>query len=573
MLLGMLSILFVWTALAFAFVGLGLQLLRALGDVLAGADRLICAFWAGWAGVILFLQLWHCFAPVGPATLAVVLVAGLVTLLVNRQAIRFLKFRTPFEVSFLVTACAFGVWLANHAMGPMDCYDAGLYHLSSIRWITSYRIVPGLGNLHGRLAYNSAYFPYLALTQAGPWQASARHLGNGLLLLVLALMIELSIWRLWTARANVRSSAVLLTMLMVPVARRCFMELVSTSPDLPVFVIGALVSVYLWCTLFAEEPYDRLHSHAFMTMMLSAIGVTIKLSFLAFGATASILALLRLVLVRRSQTRSHPGKPLFILILLPLLAVAIWMARGVVLSGYLAYPVHYASFNVPWRVPLSNTILDRRWIESWARLPQLHPDEVLGKWTWFAPWVKRMWQTYPFDVVAPLLAAVVGLVLWLALRGRKDTDLLRGAGLLAPCLASLSFWFLTSPDPRFLGAASWALAAGALALAARTHLGRWGLAAARAVVVATVLATAGTHWTHEKIIDPGPRNGFYPIPTAEVRPFVADSGLTLFVPVSGDQCWDAPLPCTPYPHRGLSLRDKQSPARGFIMTEEPAGRR
>lgn len=41
--------------------------------------------------------------------------------------------------------------------------DTGLYHAQAIRWIEEYGVVPGLGNLHSRFAYNSAAFPLCAI--------------------------------------------------------------------------------------------------------------------------------------------------------------------------------------------------------------------------------------------------------------------------------------------------------------------------------------------------------------------------------------------------------------------------
>lgn len=42
-------------------------------------------------------------------------------------------------------------------------YDSDLYHAQSIRWIEEYGVVPGLGNLHERFAYNSSFFALSAL--------------------------------------------------------------------------------------------------------------------------------------------------------------------------------------------------------------------------------------------------------------------------------------------------------------------------------------------------------------------------------------------------------------------------
>src|ERR1022692_4150989 len=45
---------------------------------------------------------------------------------------------------------------------PSLTYDDGLYYLQTIKWIQEFPIVVGLGNLHGRLAYNSQDFIILA---------------------------------------------------------------------------------------------------------------------------------------------------------------------------------------------------------------------------------------------------------------------------------------------------------------------------------------------------------------------------------------------------------------------------
>ncbi|MDB5263920.1 MAG: hypothetical protein JWQ14_3203, partial [Adhaeribacter sp.] len=64
-----------------------------------------------------------------------------------------------------------------HAVQPPTFPDSGLYHIQFIKWLREYPVIPGLGNLHGRLAFNShlhllsaffssAAFGILALEQA-----------------------------------------------------------------------------------------------------------------------------------------------------------------------------------------------------------------------------------------------------------------------------------------------------------------------------------------------------------------------------------------------------------------------
>ena len=42
-------------------------------------------------------------------------------------------------------------------------YDTGLYHAQTIRWIEEYPVIPGLGNLNGRFAFNSNWLLINAL--------------------------------------------------------------------------------------------------------------------------------------------------------------------------------------------------------------------------------------------------------------------------------------------------------------------------------------------------------------------------------------------------------------------------
>ncbi len=58
-------------------------------------------------------------------------------------------------------------------------YDTYLYHAQAIRWIEEYGVVPGLGNLHYRLAYNSSYMTLQALFSFKWLTGQSFHAMNG----------------------------------------------------------------------------------------------------------------------------------------------------------------------------------------------------------------------------------------------------------------------------------------------------------------------------------------------------------------------------------------------------------
>ena len=54
------------------------------------------------------------------------------------------------------------------------------------------------------------------------------------------------------------------------------------------------------------------------------------------------------------------------------------------------------------------------------------------------------------------------------------------------------------------------------------------------------------------------------IPISLTDNFITDTGLQLFVPKQGNQCWDAPIPCTPDPDSTLQLIKKGEFKGGFM---------
>lgn len=63
---------------------------------------------------------------------------------------------------------------------------------------------------------------------------------------------------------------------------------------------------------------------------------------------------------------------------------------------------------------------------------------------------------------------------------------------------------------------------------------------------------------------------FLRLPEAKLTPHQTTSGLTVHVPVETNQCWDAPLPCSPYFNETLHLRQPGKLERGFVSEESGA---
>jgi hypothetical protein len=294
--------------------------------------------------------------------------------------------------------------------------------------------------------------------------------------------------------------------------------------------------------------------------------ITVKLSGLALGAAACALAIAWTIRRNRTPTLGHSWLAgAFRAALPPAILLGTWVIRGYVLSGYPAYPSTLGGAKVDWRIPSETARAEARWIMSWARNSGESPAVVLSDWQWLRPWSERMRSQASSDLVTPL--AITGVCV-LAAAARRDPWGRRARELSAvaavPSVA-LGAWFVTAPEPRFAGAAAWLLAACFVVVVGE----RWAIWSRRAFVAALILAPLALgvvpHLQEEWRIRPGPEEGFHSLALASLVEVKLQSGLTTLKPANGDQCWEAPLLCTPYPQDELRLRIAGERSWGFTV--------
>ena len=61
------------------------------------------------------------------------------------------------------------------------------------------------------------------------------------------------------------------------------------------------------------------------------------------------------------------------------------------------------------------------------------------------------------------------------------------------------------------------------------------------------------------------KSGWHVVNEVPLEKRMTSSGLLVYTPKFGDQCWDAPLPCTPYFKESLRLRRPGDMASGFTV--------
>ena len=571
----MLLIALGWVWMAAVSLGLGLVVARGLEaaggklpDLLTANLELLSI--GGLAGLVWLIS-WGSFVlPIGPAMqLGLSVLAG-ASLVVFRAGVGAglrgygRGWRAAGGPAGGLAAAASALVLV-HAAQPPAFPDAALYHAQFIQWLHRYPVVPGLGNLHGRLAFNShlhvltAFFSPAA--PPGRWPAF-QQTANSFYLLLLTLyhvrragQVLRAGARPWLAGFYLGSLVLMLLVLRPWIS--------SPLPDCTVAALGLLlVGVLL------EKPRLPLSGLVWLTI-LAATAVTFKATAAAFLLWPLAGALRRPARQRQRGLSWLTGVGL--LVLLP------WLGRNVVLSGYLAYPLAGAvgPLGREWAIPAPRLAADLAEIRLFARRPL--PDWPLAAGQpvrqWFLPW----WQQQALADKGLFILVLAGMATALgwAVKGTLTQPRQLGPWLKRPegqlyalLLLGSGSWFVAAPAFRFaytylIGAA---LLGPLLVLASWAR--PWGRRAGWALGLLSGLYCLNglRHELAKPLFVVWPAD--YPAVQAPVAgylgPYPVREG-----PKPNGRCGNCPLPCTDELRPGLTLRGRTL-RQGFKISASDA---
>lgn len=550
-----------WAVYSVMFIGVGVGVARLFGARAVSLRDWLLAFWVGWGVCIAVLQVWHLFIPVNTLACGGLLALGITGLLFEGRALWALLQRVTVRGwAYVLAGSIVGVLFANAAMGAPSIGDFALYHQQVILWNQEYPIVRGLGNLHGRLAFNNATFLYAALVDVAPFAGVGNHIAASLLIMALAAWGLAGLRRV--LHGELSPSALLMLFALPVVAWTSAHEEHIRTPnnDLPPLLLGMVLGVMV-LELWARRLSQRQSAYTlFMLVFLGAVGVAGKLSFIVLAGACIVTGA---VLYLRAHGRTGAAHLAIWSVSAALLVGALWVGRGVLLSGYPAYPSTFGAFDVDWRVACSVAITEADNVYIWARQPRASIEEVRDSNAWLLPWFTRTLRR-DMEVFTPLLI-FAGALLVRARQRRAPSQ--TWLFLLIP-LVALGFWFVAAPDVRFAGAAFWLLAYGALCLCLSDYAAAHPL---RVQAVAVVMALALSYESRTTFITylPQAPHGFHAQPVAPLVQMTTDSGLIVSVPnvpetsEAEDRCYAADIPCTPYFNPALTLRETGNMGAGF----------
>ncbi len=339
----------------------------------------------GIAGLTALAQILSLVVPTGWGLALIVFAAAMIAVWLNHSSILqnlarwIVEIRqAPLGVIILGAAIA-AVVIYKGSDIPYN-YDTGLYHAQAIQWIETAPAVKGLGNFSDRLAFDSAWLVFAALA-GGSWLLPGGFHAPGILLFV-PIVIE-GCWRLARLlRGEIRVSHILAVIFLV-VGRRLFsLEFSSPGTDMPATLLIWLAFLYA-LDLVENHETGRLTTKHWVILITSLLAVIVKLSALP--------VLILPIYLFYSVDRKNLLRPLTAVLVTGILLVVPWLARNVILSGYLVYPLPQIDlFNPVWKIPPEKAAEAQKSITAWARLPNQDADRVMALPV--NQWVPQWWS-------------------------------------------------------------------------------------------------------------------------------------------------------------------------------------
>jgi hypothetical protein len=322
--------------------------------------------------------------------------------------------------------------------------DTGIYHAQAIRWIETFPAVPGLGNLHSRLAFNSNWLVINAFFSFSFLGLRSFHVLPGAFLMVALAYFMGGPHQL--LQGKITFANVTKTLLLPLVFYILRSQISSPGTDFPASIgIWITFSVWLDSIEIKSVQPGRIQLEEILVFLLPVYLLTIKLS------TAPLILLSGFILVKHFLRKKYMLS--LGLVLLAMIILIPWFARNLILSGYWIYPMPVLSGLSPnwdWKIPLNSVINEQRVILAWARIPRTDASQVLAMPLrgWLKEWFLNLTRNQQFLVASALFSPILYGILSLVIPRKIPHYAYFTFAYLASC-CGLAFWLFGGPDIRF----------------------------------------------------------------------------------------------------------------------------
>lgn len=557
----MIALLLLYTYIFIVTTAFGLLGIKISGRVNPTEENFSVSFFVvsiiGFAAVTALLTLLSLFVALGSLWIHVLIFVFAMAILLtpsNRFFLLFLKDKVKmvFKKENLIwnlIAFPFAVGVFYVGTKAPQLYDAELYYAQIIKWINNYPVVPGLGNLHGRLAYNSSFHIAAAFFDFSFLKIQSFYPLNSYFFILLFLKCVAEIKHAFAGKEFAKS--------IIPIGFLVYnfgnLQFEMTGPSADSFLVALFFCIYILVRDWSEKKIVLL-------VLLTTFAVTIKLS-------QAFLMLLPMIFFFGIKEKRKIAGAFF---LTGILMLTPWLIRNIILSGYIAYPVWQLDvFWFDWKIPatsvyditwqINSVSAEQNWIKTWAMIPNKHCFQILllPLKDWFPFWYAPIFIVNKLILKGCLISILV--LPFLFYYKRKISSHIFGLWIV--CICQNVFWFFTAPDIRF--------AYGSLLLCflifIESLLVLLNISVQKITVIILIFATV--YWSYSYAFYDGKNplristlkeNSLLPKKMKQgVMKKQIVNGFEIFIPEKDNRCYDSPLPCTPYYNPKLELRGEE----------------
>lgn len=555
----MLLILLSWFICTTVFLAFG-EILIGVWIRITGREAslsLVDTFWLGLGSCGTFISILSLFLPLNIYVLvAFIFITALYWLINRKHFAHIINSAYKWFIS-LIGYCKIAIILITTviivfslSIPYVRLYDEWLYHLQTIIWNEQYHVIPGLGNLHGRFAFNSNFLLLAGFFGYHPGSFPSLFTLTGLCLLIISLwMID---WLNSMKKSNLSCMILLIALFFLIYFLRYTFSSTMTDPLPAIFVIYIILSLI---------HYNLSVEKLFVWTVMAAFCITLK--------TSTVAILLVPILAFICMLRNWEIKPLVFIFTFCLIIAIVWCTRSVFLSGYLVYPFSSIDlFNFDWKIPKISTIEEKEWVYSWARIADMDRNVVLAMPLnkWIPEWLTRQEIStlilYFFAIISPI-------IIFFRKKFFKNKPVVLFAWIIA--LTGTLFGLFTAPDIRFnigfvlcsaiipfFSSIRLSLSTNFIFIRKPIYLYTTFI-----VVSGLILLSMGVRQLiHYKMDDERLLTFIlYPQTSDKLKDNLGIefnetiiNGIKLFVPRKGNQCYDHCIPCIPSINNSLEMR-------------------
>jgi hypothetical protein len=554
----MLCVLALWILIFLIFITIGFVAIKLINFIDRNTEgnfnfTVDEYFFMGFLILSLITGILSIFIPIGYLSLIIITILVLALPIIYYKEAK-IKFNEVFvnnntfsKVNLILLLCLIFFFLSI-VVNEISVFDTDLYHTQYIKWIRSYAVIPGLGNIHGRFAFNSMFFTISGLFTFEIKDTIIYPL-NGLCFIILLIKL-IYLFLNETKKENYWKSVLYIFLFLISIII-LIPSLNSPSPD----TICATLIIYTFLSVLSLIEKTRINAaHIVLLNLLVFISIVFKISSLLI--VLLLIPLWRDDFVKRFSISVFTG----LLILIP------FIIRNYFLSGYLIYPYPEIDiFNVDWKIPIESAINEKFWIVSWARVPGKPYTEILSLkvFEWIRPWFGSK-----TDIVKLVLVGNILLVIQVVVAVIKR-DLI-SISISLVILFNLCFWFINAPDPRFVYGFlifGFSFSVACFFKIFKIVLSPGFLKFRNHIIIGLLVIIVICFGNYPIYTFRHPKLWFLSAPNGKGETETRQSNFTYKVSLSDTRCFNSDLPCAPYPLDNVFLRGKDL-SEGFKVVKD-----